>query len=99
MPYKVEFSPEAARQLRVLRAADRARIFDQAQRILAVNPTMESRARVKRLVAVVSPAYRLRVDHYRVFYDVDEQARAVTVHGVVAKESAEEWLARFQQEE
>jgi mRNA-degrading endonuclease RelE of RelBE toxin-antitoxin system len=99
MPYRVVFSPEAARQRRALRASDRAKIFDHAQRVLAVNPTLESRARVKRLVGVVSPAYRLRVDEYRVFPDIDEQTQVVTVYGAVAKESADEWLARFQQEE
>lgn len=99
MAYRVEFVPEAAAQLRRLRATDAARIVDQSIRLLSVNPTLESKARIKRLKGGVFPPYRLRVHDYRVFYDVDVDQKTVTVYGVVPKAEAGEWLAARQSEE
>ncbi len=92
MPYSVQFTPEAARQLRVLRASERVKIADQCQRILSVNPTLTSKTRIKRLRDGVFPPYRLRVDDYRVFYDVEEDNQTVMVYAVVSKAQASEWL-------
>ncbi|MGH9767422.1 MAG: type II toxin-antitoxin system RelE family toxin [Blastocatellia bacterium] len=75
MPYSVQFTPEAARQLRALRAFERVKIADRCPRILSVNPTLTSKARVKRLRDDVFPPYRLRVDDYLVFYDVEEERK------------------------
>jgi mRNA-degrading endonuclease RelE of RelBE toxin-antitoxin system len=96
VPYSVEFTPEAAQQLRALRARDMARIADQCQRMLSVNPTLESKARIKRLSGNVFPPYRLRVDDFRVFYDVEEEIARVTIYGVISKAEANEWLIDFQ---
>jgi mRNA-degrading endonuclease RelE of RelBE toxin-antitoxin system len=49
MAYTVEFTPDAAQQMRALRATDRAKIADQCMRLLSVNPTLESKSRLKRL--------------------------------------------------
>jgi mRNA-degrading endonuclease RelE of RelBE toxin-antitoxin system len=98
MPYAVQFTPDAADQLRALRAADAAKIANQCQRILSVNPTLQSKARIKRLVGEVFPPYRLRVDDYRVFYDVDEAAQIVTIYAVVSKAQASALLAVIQRE-
>jgi len=99
MPYSVQFTPEAANQLRALRATDRVKIADQCQRLLSVNPSLESQARIKRLRGNVFPPYRLRVDDYRVFYDVEEARQTVMIYGVVSKAQANEWLAASQQEQ
>ncbi len=85
--------------MRRLRAAERARIAEECQRILGVNPTMVSRARVKRLRGGVFPPYRLRVDDFRVFYDVDHALLVVMVYGVVTKAEATQWLAQSGQQE
>lgn len=90
MPYRVQFTPKATDQLRVLRTTDAVKIVDQSQRILSVNPTLESRARIKRLRRDVFPPYRLRVDEYRVFYNVEEEAGKVVVYGVVEKSRADD---------
>ncbi len=92
MPYSVQFTPEAARQLRVLRAFDRVKIADQCLRILSVNPTLTSKARIKRLRDDVFPPFRLRVDDYRVYYDIEEENRTVMIYAVVSKDEANEWL-------
>jgi mRNA-degrading endonuclease RelE of RelBE toxin-antitoxin system len=93
MAFRVLFTPLAAEQLRALRAVDRAVIADQCERMLSVNPTLESKARVKHLRGNVFPPYRLRVGQYRVFYAVDLDQETVMIYGVVSKEQAKAWLA------
>ncbi len=98
MPYEVVFATRAKQQLRALRATERLTIIDQCVRLLSANPTMTSKARLKKLTGSVWPPYRLRVGDYRVFYDIDEQSRQVLIHGVVPKARADEWLASMQKE-
>ena len=98
MPYTVIFSAQASRELRRIRAADRAGIIDQCRRLLSTNPVLTSKARIKQLTGGVFPPYRLRVGDYRVFYHVEEEATLVRIYGVVNKERADEWLAAVQQE-
>jgi len=90
MAFRVLFTPLAAEQLR---AVDRAVIADQCERMLSVNPTLESKARVKRLRGNVFPPYRLRVGQYRIFYTVDLDQETVMIYGVVSKAQAKAWVA------
>lgn len=55
-------------------------------------PTKESKSRIKRLRALDHPQYRLRIDEYRVFYDVTEAL--VMVLAIVSKDKADTWLAQ-----
>ena len=96
MPYRIRFTAEALDHLRGLRATDAAKVVDQCRRFLTVNPTLESKARIKRLTAVVFPPYRMRVDDLRVFYSVEEQSKSVDILAVVHKPEADAWLARLQ---
>ena len=48
-------------------------------------PTQISRSRIKRLRLLESPAYRLRVGEYRVYYDVDESEQTATVLRILDK--------------
>jgi mRNA-degrading endonuclease RelE of RelBE toxin-antitoxin system len=97
MPYSVQFTPEAARQLRALRTFERVKIADQCLRILSGNPTLTSKARIKRLRDDVFPPYRLRVDDYRVFYDVEEEVKIVMIYAVIDKSEASEWITTQQE--
>src|SRR5713226_5315524 len=72
MPYRIRLSPQAITDLQGLRPFDRTAIMDQIGRVLSVNPTLESRARIKRLREPAPTQYRLRVADFRVFYDVEE---------------------------
>jgi len=54
---------------------------------------MISKSRIKRLRELTSPQYRLRVDDWRIFYDV--VGGEVLIRGVVKKSDAAEWLAQF----
>src|SRR5258708_20420262 len=62
---------------------------------LARDPTKESKSRIKRLRGLKQPQYRLRVEGFRVFYDVDDAAKRVEVLGIVPKENVERWLLEF----
>ena len=56
-------------------------------------PEMVSKSRIKRLRELTSPQYRLRVDDWRIFYDVDD--REVLIRGLLKKSDAAGWLAEF----
>ncbi|MBC8871975.1 MAG: type II toxin-antitoxin system RelE/ParE family toxin [Planctomycetes bacterium] len=86
MPIEIVYSDEAVEDLKDLRAFDRSAILDQIEQFLAVNPTLESKAKVKRLKEPAPTQYRLRVGEYRVFYDVEEQT--VSVFRVLSKEAS-----------
>jgi mRNA interferase RelE/StbE len=92
MRHEVLFDDEAIGDLRSQRAFDRARILDAVEVHLRHEPTKESKSRIKRLRGTDHPQYRLRVDEFRVFYDVAEGV--VQVIAVVPKSEAAEWLAR-----
>jgi mRNA interferase RelE/StbE len=73
MPYDLRYSNAAVEQLKKLRAFDQTAILDQIEQVLRINPTIESKARIKRLREPAPTQYRLRVGEYRVFYDVDQE--------------------------
>jgi mRNA-degrading endonuclease RelE of RelBE toxin-antitoxin system len=55
-------------------------------RLLLVNPTLESRTRIKKLRQPAPTQYRLRVADFRIFYDVEEDR--VEVVRIISKEAA-----------
>lgn len=86
MPYQLRYSPEALEDLRRLRRVDRTGIVRAVEEVLSVNPTLESRARVRRLREPAPTQYRLRVGDFRVFYDV--AGERVDIIRVLSKEEA-----------
>jgi mRNA-degrading endonuclease RelE of RelBE toxin-antitoxin system len=90
MAYEVRYSDDAIDQLKSLRAFDRTAVLDQIEQVLSVNPTLESKARVKRLREPVPCQYRLRVGEFRVFYDIE--GTAVLVVHILSKQDAMEFL-------
>jgi mRNA-degrading endonuclease RelE of RelBE toxin-antitoxin system len=52
---------------------------------LGRDPTQESRSRIKRMGQPVWSQYRLRVGEFRVYQDVDEAARVVSILRVLPK--------------
>ena len=85
--------PEAIEDLRNFKANIRAEVRQALEVHLRHGPTKTSRGRIKRLTAIASPQYRLRVGEVRVFYDVTGES--VEVLAVIAKSEAASWLARF----
>jgi mRNA-degrading endonuclease RelE of RelBE toxin-antitoxin system len=88
--FDIRFAHGALEDLKRLRAQDRARVVGEIERCLVEQPQEPSRNR-KELTALVPPwehvppVWELRVDDYRVFYDVDAGARLVVVRAVRRK--------------
>ncbi len=77
--YEIRYAHEAVGDIRPLRAFDQTRLLDAVARHLSAEPTRVSKSRIKRMVQPFWSHFRLRVDEFRVYYDVDEAGRAVTV--------------------
>lgn len=91
MRYEIVFAPEAAKAFGKLAAYHRAEVRDALERHLRYEPTRVSKSRIKRLMGLSQPQYRLRVGEVRIFYDVTTET--VEVLAVVAKAEAARWLA------
>lgn len=98
MPYRIEFVGPAKDDLRALRKSARVKILDRIETHLSYQPTLPSRSRLKRLRSGTHPPYRLRVDEFRVYYDVNESDRLVIVYGVLEKAQSAVWLNRSTKE-
>jgi mRNA-degrading endonuclease RelE of RelBE toxin-antitoxin system len=93
MRFEIVLAPEAAEDLKGLKANVRAEVRAAIERHFRHEPAKSSRSRIKRLRGVRRPQFRLRVGEVRVFYDVSDQI--VAVLAIVAKSEADSWLARF----
>jgi mRNA-degrading endonuclease RelE of RelBE toxin-antitoxin system len=79
--YEIRFSAEADVQVAELTARRRARLLDAVDRQLLHEPTKETRNR-KPMRSDKTPfiaPWELRVDEMRVYYDVEEEPKAVVV--------------------
>lgn len=85
MAYQVVYSSEARADLRRLRAFDARRVTDAIRDHLTHEPTRTSRSRIKRLHQPAIGQYRLRVDQFRVHYDVNPSSSRVVVLRIVEK--------------
>lgn len=79
--FRLEFTPEALEDLRLLRTYDQRRILDAIKAQLQHQPTQETRNR-KRLRPNELAEWELRVADFRVFYDVDEEDVLVKIVAV-----------------
>ena len=93
MRYEILLAPEAVEDLKSLKANDRGKVRDAIERHLRHEPRKESRSRIKRLKGLTRPQFRLRVDEFRVFYDVTEIE--VEILAVVNKQGVQEWLEKL----
>lgn len=82
--YRIEYASRVVDDLAGVRPYDRSRVTDRIDTELADTPTLETRHR-KPLVGLRPPwdqelpVWELRVGDYRVFYDVEEKLKVVTV--------------------
>jgi mRNA-degrading endonuclease RelE of RelBE toxin-antitoxin system len=96
MRYEILLAPEAAEDLRSLKANVRAAVREALEEHLRYEPEKMNKSRIKRLRGLSRPQYRLRVDEVRVFYDV--AGSTVEVLAIVAKSEAVAWLVQFGKE-
>ena len=92
MKYEIILAPEAVQDLKLLDAYQKAKIKDLIEIHLRHTPTRTSKSRIKRLKGLRHPQYRLRIDDFRVFYDVEKDR--VEILAIILKSKAAEWLKR-----
>jgi mRNA-degrading endonuclease RelE of RelBE toxin-antitoxin system len=92
MRYEIILASEAVEDLRELKAHQRRTVRDHIEQHLRHEPTKRSKSRIKRLKGMRRPQYRLRVDEFRIYYDVAE--RSVEVLAIVPKPKASGWLEK-----
>ena len=93
MRFEIILSPEALEDLGNLKAKVRSEVRDALETHLRNEPKKTSRSRIKRLRGLTKPQFRLRVDEWRIFYDVS--GSTVEILAIVPKSEAESWLAQF----
>ena len=98
MAFDVELTYGAEDYLDGIRPFYRNQILDALENALRHTPTQVSRAGIKRLRGIDSPAYRLRVGEYRVYYDVDLPSNTVTVLRILTKERSLGYLSEVADE-
>lgn len=87
MAFRIEFTPTAIEHVRGFRKSDQKILIDGIEEQLRHQPTTETRNRKKLTTSELSD-WELRVEDFRVFYDVvgEGEARSVVVKAVGYKE-------------
>jgi mRNA interferase RelE/StbE len=85
VPYDIDYADEAVNDITSFRFFDQKKLFEAIAIHLKHEPTRISRSRIKQMVQPFWSQYRLRVEDFRVYYDVDEDKRAVHVLRVLEK--------------
>jgi mRNA interferase RelE/StbE len=88
-PYEIRYALEAANDVRGLRPYDRSTILSTVEEHLRHEPTRTSKSRIKQMLQPFWSQFRLRVEDFRVYYDVDEERRIVSVLRVIKKGSSD----------
>jgi mRNA-degrading endonuclease RelE of RelBE toxin-antitoxin system len=82
--FTIDLSDDSLDELRQFRKRDSTTIVDEIERQLTYQPDVETRNR-KPLRAHRLGEWELRVDTFRVFYDIDTQTKTVLVKAVGVK--------------
>lgn len=96
MPYRITYDRTALADMKHLLKKDRVRVQAQIDQFLTHRPAEETAARIRRLKGSVFPPFRLRIDPYRVLYEVDEEDSEVIVHGIGEKPEIYARLVRLE---
>ena len=92
MKYKVIISQSAQKDFEKLDERWRSSMKNTMRKYLENSPKKESKSKIKRLIGLRQPQYRLRVDKIRVSYDVNDDDNRVEVLGFISKPRTFEWL-------
>jgi mRNA-degrading endonuclease RelE of RelBE toxin-antitoxin system len=85
--FKIELTPEAIEDLRAFRKQVRKRIIAEIESQLEHQPQEETRNR-KKLRPNELAEWELRIDKFRVFYDLDEEKQVVKIEAVGYKKGS-----------
>jgi mRNA-degrading endonuclease RelE of RelBE toxin-antitoxin system len=90
MAFALDIVPSALQELKTIKPFYRRRIINAIEQQLRNQPSLETRNR-KRLPGAkpdfefVAPLWELRVERFRVFYDVNEDGSLVSIRAVREK--------------
>ena len=84
-PYEIRYADEAFADIRGLRTFDQRKVMEGIELHLTQQPRLVSRSRIKAMVQPFWSQYRLRIDDFRVYYDVDDESHLVHVLRVLMK--------------
>ncbi len=85
--YAIDITIDALEDMRLFRKHEQERIFEQVENQLTYQPTLQTRNR-KPLRPNALAAWELRLDPFRVFYDVNETRLTVSIVTVGRKEGS-----------
>ncbi len=85
--FRIVFTPEALEDIRHFRKRDQRRIIEGIENQLIHQPTQETRNR-KKLRPNRVAEWELRVDKFRIFYDLDEAGEVVKIEAVGYKKGS-----------
>lgn len=84
-PYSIEYSPQAVEHLAQLGARQRSLVLARVDVQLIHQPTVVTRNR-KPLQSNALARFELRIGELRVYYEVDEDRRAVEIRAIGIKD-------------
>jgi len=84
-PFVIRYSTEAANDIRAMRMFDRRKVLDGISDYLNHEPTRVSKSRIKLMVQPFWSQYRLRLDEFRIYYDIDNASHRVNILRVLLK--------------
>ena len=88
--FEIQYAEDVADDLKALPAYQRVIVLDRIDEQLTYQPTVETKAK-KRIVGLrppwqyEEPMWELRVNEFRVFYDVRDEAKRVFVRAIRRK--------------
>ena len=89
MSFQLRYTQDALDELSALRTFDRNRVATGILTHLTHQPTKESRSRIKKMEQPFWSEYRLRVDEFRVYYQVDQATQTINILHVLSKDTEE----------
>ena len=88
-PFQIEYSPEAVAEIEALRTFEARKIIDNIEHHLRHGPKTESRSRIKRLQQPMWAEFRLRVNGFRIYYNVYDDRGIVEVLRILWKDTGQ----------
>lgn len=82
--YEIELTAQAEQDLKWFRKKEQSEILDAIETQLRHEPTAETRNR-KRLRPNQTAEWELRIGNFRVFYDVDDTIRIISIEAIGLK--------------
>lgn len=84
-PYEIRYAAEAVADLRAMRPFDRRIVLEGIELHLLHQPHFVSKSRIKLMAQPFWSQYRLRINDFRIYYDVDDSGRVVNVLRILTK--------------